>query len=763
MKIVKKVLLAISVIVMLTSIMAPALEVKAQANQALFHVTIVAPGNANLVRRQWSQIFASNLQQIGIDAKVVFLDWTSVYDRALTPARENVGKIWDNGGWDVLALGWTPGLLPEPRQLFYGGEGFFAPDGQNYYLYNSSESNAQLDTFITASDPATAETALKAWQQIVYADTPTSQIMYQAAPAIVNPHVTNWYTPPTGGEGWLYFNAQPYPELLKRDDGVTRVTYCSTSEITDLLPPLSNSWYDTIINAIIYNGLAQPWPTLGSNDIAVPNLLTSWNHTADGFTWNFNVRQGVTWHDGEPFTADDVVFSLWALMNPETASQFVGYFDSVYGDNTLFAYSNGTSTTLGNGTRQGVIAASSDGKTVTAQLPVLANGKPYGYFDPYLLGFANNIIPMHIFEHMAPSTWKGSPFDSGQGSITVNGKTYTGPIGTGPYKWESFDPARQLVHLTRNDNYWNATALKSEGLFGITDYYIQYIADKTSALAALKNGEVDVLDYNYQMQLDIPSVEASWGRVLNLDGTGRQEFGYNMQHPIFGTGVQTPLGQSDPTRAAEAARDIRTAFDYAIPRTLIIDNLLDGFGLPGVTAMLPTQPFYENSITARPYDLDQARHYLTLAGYTPPGASAGLTLSGTYKFANGTIAPTYSVDLMDTTNNATFPDSLQLVTQIITDTNGNWTFAVNPVEVGTYYYYLMDNSTGTPEYRYLQSFTVSGASPSPSASESPSPTATAQPAPMDYTWVYVAVIVVVIVVIIAAAAVLMRRKKPKPQ
>ena len=64
-------------------------------------------------------------------------------------------------------------------------------------------------------------------------------------------------------------------------------------------------------------------------------------------------------------------------------------------------------------------------------------------------------------------------------------------------------------------------ALKSAGLFQIKDYYIRYIADKTSALAALKNGEVDMLDYNYQMQTDIPTIDASWGKVLNLDGVGQ--------------------------------------------------------------------------------------------------------------------------------------------------------------------------------------------------------------------------------------------------
>jgi len=750
MKILKKTLLAIAIVTLLASTLAPLAFVKAQ-DQPLFSVTIVAPGNANLVRRQWAQIFASSLNQLGIDAKVVYLGWDPVYERCLTPATENVGKIWDDGGWDILALGWTPGLLPEPRQLYYGGPGFFAPDGQNYPLWNDPDSNAQLDTFITATDPAIQENALKAWQQIYYDEMPASQIMYQSAPAIVNPHITNWYTA-AGGEGWLYFNAQPYPELLKRDDGVTRLVYCTTGEIADLVPPVSNSWYDTVIFGNIYNGLAQPWPTLNSADeVAVPNLLTSWTPSTDGFTWTFNCREGVTWHDGAEFTADDVVFSIWALMNSDVASQFVGYYKSVYGDPCTFTYSDGTSVTLGEGTKAGNVTAT--GKyTIEAKLPELTGGKPYGYFDPYLLGFANNIIPKHIFENVADADWKTSCFNTGQGSVTIGGTTYTGPVGTGPYKWESFDPVAQIVHLTKNDEYWNATALEAEGMFGITDYYIQFIADKTSALAALKNGEVDILDAQYQMQLDVPTVESSWGKVLLQEGTGRQEFGYNMQHPVFGTGVDTPLGKSDPSKAAEAARHVRIAFDYAIPRQLIIDNLLDGFGEPGITPMVPSQPFFESSLSARPYDLTQARQHLQLAGYSPTGETSGVTLQGTLAYANGTARPTTSVDLMFTTDNSTFPDSLQLVTQITTNANGAWSFTVNPLEPGTYHYYLMDNSTGTPEYMFVQSYTV--ASPSPSVSETPGPIGAA-----DYTWVIIVAVVVVIVVV--AVAVLFARKRKK--
>ncbi len=66
---------------------------------------------------------------------------------------------------------------------------------------------------------------------------------------------------------------------------------------------------------------------------------------------------------------------------------------------------------------------------------MVANGKPYGDFEPFLLSLANNMIPKHIFSNIAPADWSTSPFNTGTGSMTINGITYTGPVGTGPYKW----------------------------------------------------------------------------------------------------------------------------------------------------------------------------------------------------------------------------------------------------------------------------------------------------------------------------------------
>ncbi len=712
----KKIILMLSLVVLLTFGTLPLTIVKAQ-DEALFKVTIIAPGDANMVRRQWGQIFANSLKQLGIDARVVFLGWVGVFDRVFTPSLDMVGKTWDEGGFDIQLVGWTPGLIPEPRQLYYGGDpAFLAPTGQNYPLWNNSEANALLDTFITSTDPAVQNQSLQAYQTIFFNELPSSQIYYESRPFVVSPELGGPALVETkSGGGWLYANVQVDPEWLT---GKPEVVYASTGTIQSLIPPLSNSWYDTIINSVIFNGLAEVSADL--SDLSIPALLTDWTPSENGFKWTWTCRSGVKWHDGADFSADDVVFSLWSLMNNNTGSQFVGYYQSVYGDNVKFTFENGSSTTLGTGTRVGNITAV-DATTVEAWLPELAGGKPYGYFDPYLLTFANNIIPKHIFEKIDPLEWTDSAFNTGVGSTTVPGVgTYTGPVGTGPYKWVDYDSVAQLVHLEKFTDYWNRTALEADGLFGVTDYYIRFIVDKTPALAALKNEEVDMLDPNYQMQIDIPTIDPAWGKVLLQEGAGRQEIGYNHRHPIFGTGVDTPLGQSDPTRAAEAARYVRIAFDYAVPRQLIIDNLLAGFGEPGATNMLPTQPYYNTSITPRPYNLTAAAEYLEMAGYgvpsppppmpTFPSFILGMssTISGTYTDPDGNLLPNRELTLWETTDNATFETTSELIGRTTTDINGWYGFTVTPPSTGIFYYYLFDRLApiGT-EWKYVSMLNVS--------------------------------------------------------
>ena len=712
----KHVALILSFVVLSTLALLPLTVAKAQDDEYLFKVTLIAPGNANMLRRQWGQIIANSFRELGIDARVVYLGWTGCFDRALAPPLDIRGKTWDEGGFDIQLVGYTPGIVPNPGQLFYGYEASWAPTGGNYYLYNNTVMNDLIDIYLTTTNETEREEAALAIQPILYNDLPQSKIAAAATPAVVNPILGGPALGDSpGGPGWLYFNVEPHPELLT---GKNQVVYSQTGEIQALIPPLSYSWYDITIYANIFSGLVSVAPDLSNTTI--PELLTDWEVSDDGYKWTWTTRSGVQWHDGANFTADDVVFSLWANLNSSTGSQHAGDYAIALGDSVKFTTVEscdlwgGTSTTLGDGTKANITAL--DANTVEMWLPDLVPGKPYAFWDPYLMGFDHNILPKHLMENVALGDWEDSPFNTGTGSVVIDGTTYTGPIGTGPYKWVDYDEVGQIIHLEKNDQYWNTTALEAEGLFGVEDYYIRFIVDKTSALAALKNAQVDILDPQYQMQIDVPTIEASWGTVLLNTGTGDQEIGYNNLHPIFGTGVDTPLGQSDPSRAAEAANYVRIAFDYAIPRQLIIDNLLAGFGEPLAIHWQPHQLYANTSITARPYDLIKAAEYLALAGYdisvpTPPETANIVGMSqpivGVHTDpSTGGIVPNRDIELRMTADNETFT-TIGFTT---TDFAGRYFFTFTPTEPGTYYIWTFDRLfTGVGEiYKglYLQNVVV---------------------------------------------------------
>jgi ABC-type transport system substrate-binding protein len=710
--------LILSFVMLSTLAMLPPQVAEAQDDEYLFKVTLIAPGNANMLRRQWGQIIANSFRELGIDARVVYLGWTGCFDRALAPPLEIRGKTWDDGGYDIQLVGYTPGLNPNPGQIVYGMESSWAPTGGNYYLYNNTDMNDLIDIFLTTTNETEREEASYDIQDILYMDLPHSKLFAAATPAVINPTLGGpVFNDSPGGPGWLYFNVEPHPELIT---GKTEVVYAQTGEIEALIPPLSYSWYDITMYANVYSGLVSSSPDLSTNAL-IPELLTDWEVSEDGYKWTWTTRSGVQWHDGANFTADDVVFSLWANLNTSTGSQHAGDYEIALGNNVKFTTVEscdlwgGTSATVGDGAREGNVTAV-DANTVELWLPDLVPGKPYGYWDPYLMNFDHNILPKHLLEQVAPADWEDSPFNTGQGSVEIDGTEYTGPIGTGPYKWVEYDPVGQIVHLEKNDQYWNTTALEADGFFGVEDYYVRFIVDKTSALAALKNGEVDMLDPQYQMQADIPTIEASWGRILLNTGTGDQEIGYNNLHPIFGTGVDTPLGQSDPSRAAEAANYVRIAFDYAIPRQLIIDNLLAGFGEPLGVHWQPFQSYANLSITARPYDLTSAAEYLAMAGYnitvpTPPEVKyilgMSLPISGVHTDPDtGGIVPNRDIELRITADNSTF-ETIGFTT---TDYAGRYFFTVTPTETGTHHIWTFDRLFSAVDEiyvgEYLQSIEI---------------------------------------------------------
>ena len=79
------------------------------------------------------------------------------------------------------------------------------------------------------------------------------------------------------------------------------------------------------INILIFNGLTAH----GGENQVVPCLAKSWDFDAGSCTYTFYLEEDVKWHDGEPFTADDVKFTIEAIMDPENGSENAPNYEDV--------------------------------------------------------------------------------------------------------------------------------------------------------------------------------------------------------------------------------------------------------------------------------------------------------------------------------------------------------------------------------------------------------------------------------------------------
>jgi len=136
-----------------------------------------------------------------------------------------------------------------------------------------------------------------------------------------------------------------------------------------------------------------------------------------------------------------------------------------------------------------------------------------------------------------------------------------------------------------------------------------------AAVSSTNETEIEMLLHEWQVLFheEQPSAVSCYYR----NGTGFENVAFNMLHPIFGTGADTPLGQSDPSRAAEAAKYVRQAVSHVINRTWIAENLPPVWQLaePGITPIFPDSPGFNPSLEPYSLNLTEARRLLSLAGY----------------------------------------------------------------------------------------------------------------------------------------------------
>lgn len=186
------------------------------------------------------------------------------------------------------------------------------------------------------------------------------------------------------------------------------------------------------INILLFNGLTGH---NGENEV-VPALAKSWEFDEDTCTYTFHLEENVRWHDGEPFTADDVKFTIEAIMDPENGSENAPNYEDV------------------------------------EEITVL---------DPYTIAFKLSAPNVAFLDYMTIAVL---PKHLLEGEDMQTSDFFRSPVGTGPYKLASWDEG-QAITLEKNTDYF-------QGEPNIDTIVFKIVTDDNAKALQMRSGELDL-------------------------------------------------------------------------------------------------------------------------------------------------------------------------------------------------------------------------------------------------------------------------------
>lgn len=316
----------------------------------------------------------------------------------------------------------------------------------------------------------------------VTSDAPAAEETETASTEAVAESGELWYEPVDVDQPWYHICTDTPPRY-----GGTLIMSGAPGAVT------GNNWFQhSPRNDFIFNQLLD---LDVDGETLHPDLATSWEISDDGLVYTLKLREGVVFHDGEPFTAEDVKYTLEMFYHPDTGASHARLFgmDSIVG---AADFETGEADEI-----SGIVAV--DDYTIEITL-----NEPRSNFLDGLRGF--NIWPKHALE--------GIPF------IELRDSQYavTNPIGTGPFKMDELQPD-QFLSLVAFEDYYAGRPYLDKIIFriGLTG---------ASVMAALEAGEIHVgglaLGPDYDRLVQNPDIALVGGAVaggLNVHANRHRE------------------------------------------------------------------------------------------------------------------------------------------------------------------------------------------------------------------------------------------------
>jgi peptide/nickel transport system substrate-binding protein len=303
----------------------------------------------------------------------------------------------------------------------------------------------------------------------------------------------------------------------------------------------------------------------------IPTLATSWKITSDPKVWEFKLRSGVKFHDGTPFTADDVVFSLKRAMAPTSD-------------------------------HKGLLTAVEDVVKVDDLTVHVKTKGP----SPLLVQNLTNLFMMSKAWCEKNKVEVPQNFAAKEETFAVRNTN-----GTGAYILVSREPDVKTV-MKRNEEYWGKSTYPLE----VSELTFTVIKSPPTRVAALLSGEVDIVQ-DMPVQ-DIARVASTQGLRVNAGPENRTIF--------FGMNIGDKELKFSDVKGKNPFADVRVrqAMNMAVDREAIRKVVMADQALPAGTIIPPFVNGYTKALDALPArDIAKAKALMTEAGY---GQGFGVTL-----------------------------------------------------------------------------------------------------------------------------------------
>ena len=242
-----------------------------------------------------------------------------------------------------------------------------------------------------------------------------------------------------------------------------------------LLPMLTGDSTSSGISGMVFSGLVKYGPDLKLTG----ELADRWEFSPDCKELTFHLRKDVKWHDGEPFTSEDVVFTYETVIDPKTPTPYGSNYGPV--------------------------------KEVRATDPYTVKITYKEPFAPAVEAWGLGIIP----EHLLAGT------DVGESELNRN------PVGTGPYRFKRWDTGQKVV-LEANQEYF-------EGRPGVDKYIMRIIPEPSTQLLELRSGGLDHMGLTpsqYKLETEKPQFKNYFNKY-RYPVPVFTYMGYNLKDPRF--------------------------------------------------------------------------------------------------------------------------------------------------------------------------------------------------------------------------------------